>query len=219
MTPAQGHFSLGPEGGVPLPKPASPKADQGWFSKALGWVLPGTVQTYREGERLAAHPQQPRIGYAAGLGGSMASVIGKEPRTNFADPGGGGGMNVMASIQNAVKNYRELPEKALAFDWGVEQFCKEAGFDADDTILMLAMLKDPKDMQVIGPVIKEQQKIINDTIEKKLSLSKLQSSIWEKSQASSDDSFNLAEMDEDVISALIQKDIENSDTSEGYQLD
>jgi len=84
---------------------------------------------------------------------------------------------------------------------------------------MLAMLKDPKDMQVIGPVIKEQQKIINDTIEKKLSLSKLQSSIWEKSQASSDDSFNLAEMDEDVISALIQKDIENSDTSEGYQLD
>ena len=46
---------------------------------------------------------------------------------------------------------------------------------------MLAMLKDPKDMTVIGPVIKEQQKIINDTIEKKLSLSKLQSSIWEKS--------------------------------------
>ena len=84
---------------------------------------------------------------------------------------------------------------------------------------MLAMLKDPKDMQVIGPVIKEQQKIINDTIEKKLSLSKLQSSIWEKSQSSSEDSFNLAEMDEDVISALIDKDIENGDTSEGYKLD
>jgi hypothetical protein len=84
---------------------------------------------------------------------------------------------------------------------------------------MLAMLKDPKDMQVIGPVIKEQQKIINDTIEKKLSLSKLQSSIWEKSQSSSEDSFNLAEMDEDVISALIEKDIENGDTSEGYKLD
>jgi hypothetical protein len=84
---------------------------------------------------------------------------------------------------------------------------------------MLAMLKDPKDMQVIGPVIKEQQKIINDTIEKKLSLSKLQSSIWEKSQSSSEDSFNLAEMDEDVISALIDKDIENGDKSEGYKLD
>jgi hypothetical protein len=36
-------------------------------------------------------------------------------------------------------------------------------------------------MTLIGPVIKEQQKIINDTIEKKLTLSKLQSTIWEKS--------------------------------------
>ena len=47
---------------------------------------------------------------------------------------------------------------------------------------MLAMLKDPEDMTVIGPVIKEQQKIVNDTIEKKLSLSKLQSTIWEKTK-------------------------------------
>jgi hypothetical protein len=29
---------------------------------------------------------------------------------------------------------------------------------------MLALLKDPEDMTLIGPVIKEQQKIINDTI-------------------------------------------------------
>ena len=35
---------------------------------------------------------------------------------------------------------------------------------------MLSLLKDPEDMTVIGPVIKEQQKIINDTIEKKLTL-------------------------------------------------
>ena len=49
---------------------------------------------------------------------------------------------------------------------------------------MLSMLKEAEDMTLIGPVIKEQQKIINDTIEKKLSLSKLQSSIWEKSQNS-----------------------------------
>tara|TARA_R110000782_G_scaffold222404_1_gene309390 strand:- start:468 stop:842 length:375 start_codon:yes stop_codon:yes gene_type:complete len=84
---------------------------------------------------------------------------------------------------------------------------------------MLAMLKEPKDMQLIGPVVKEQQKIINDTIEKKLSLSKLQSSIWEKSQIGHDDSFNLAEMDDDVLSALIQKDSEGSGTVEGYKLD
>ena len=85
---------------------------------------------------------------------------------------------------------------------------------------MLAMLKDPKDMTVIGPVIKEQQKIINDTIEKKLSLSKLQSSIWGKSENTSEESFNISDMDDDVLSALIEKD---SDTgkgnSEGYKLE
>ena len=45
---------------------------------------------------------------------------------------------------------------------------------------MITMMKDPMDMQTIGPVIEKQQKIINDCVEKKLSLSKLQSSIWEK---------------------------------------
>jgi len=85
---------------------------------------------------------------------------------------------------------------------------------------MLAMLKDPKDMTVIGPVIKEQQKIINDTIEKKLSLSKLQSSIWEKSQNTSEESFDISEMDDDVLSALIEKDSSTSKgSSEGYKLD
>jgi methionine salvage enolase-phosphatase E1 len=85
---------------------------------------------------------------------------------------------------------------------------------------MLNMLKDPEDMTVIGPVIKEQQKIINDTIEKKLTLSKLQSTIWEKSQNNSEETFNLAEMDEDVLSALIQKDTEkDGDNQGGYKLD
>jgi len=75
---------------------------------------------------------------------------------------------------------------------------------------MLTMLKDPEDMTLIGPIIKEQQKIINDTIEKKLSLSKLQSSIWEKSKSSSDDNFSINDMDEDLLQNLIQKDIDNS---------
>jgi hypothetical protein len=45
---------------------------------------------------------------------------------------------------------------------------------------MLTMMKEPEDMTLIGPVIEKQQKIINDCVEKKLALSKLQSSIWEK---------------------------------------
>lgn len=74
---------------------------------------------------------------------------------------------------------------------------------------MLSFMKDPADMQTIGPVIEKQQKIINDCVEKKLTLSKLQSGIWEK-QNSKEDSFDITEMDEDVLQNLIQKDI-NSD--------
>ena len=82
---------------------------------------------------------------------------------------------------------------------------------------MLSLLKGAEDMAVIGPVIKEQQKIINDTIDKKLSLSKLQSSIWEKSSNTSEEEFNLAEMDDDVLQALIQKDLDKEDES-GYKM-
>jgi hypothetical protein len=82
---------------------------------------------------------------------------------------------------------------------------------------MLNLLKDTEDMAVIGPVIKEQQKIINDTIEKKLTLSKLQSNIWEKSSNNSVEEFNLSEMDDDVLQTLISKDL-NNDKNEGYKM-
>ena len=82
---------------------------------------------------------------------------------------------------------------------------------------MLALLKDPEDMTLIGPVIKEQKKIINDTIEKKLTLSKLQSGIWEKSNSTKEDSFSLSDMDEDTLQSLIQKDVDNN-KGQNYQL-
>jgi hypothetical protein len=73
---------------------------------------------------------------------------------------------------------------------------------------MLTMMKDPEDMTLIGPVIKEQQKIINDCVEKKLSLSKLQSTMWQKSTEKEDD-FTLSDidLDDETIQNLIQKDI------------
>ena len=82
---------------------------------------------------------------------------------------------------------------------------------------MLGLLKDAEDVTVIGPVIKEQQKIINDTIEKKLSLSKLQSAIWEKSNNAKEDNFSLSDMDEDVLHSLINKDIKK-DSGQNYTL-
>lgn len=85
---------------------------------------------------------------------------------------------------------------------------------------MLALLKDPEDMTVIGPVIKEQQKIINDTIEKKLTLSKLQSTIWEKSANHNEETFIISEMDDDILESLVKKDLENIEKrSDGYKLE
>jgi len=81
---------------------------------------------------------------------------------------------------------------------------------------MLSLMKDAEDMTIIGPVIEKQQKIINDCVEKKISLSKLQSSIWEKSNANSEESFSLADLDDDLIQNLIEKDISNDE--ETYKL-
>jgi len=73
---------------------------------------------------------------------------------------------------------------------------------------MLTMMKEPEDMTLIGPVIEKQQKIINDCVEKKLSLSKLQAQIWQKSTEKEDD-FTLSDMDldDETIQNLIHKDI------------
>ena len=79
---------------------------------------------------------------------------------------------------------------------------------------MLSMLKDPNDMMTIGPVIEKQQKIINDCVEKKLTLSKLQSSVWEKSN-SSKVVFSISDLDVDgdIIQNLLEKDISKPNDS------
>jgi methionine salvage enolase-phosphatase E1 len=81
---------------------------------------------------------------------------------------------------------------------------------------MLALLKNPSDMTTIGPVIEKQQKIVNDCVEKKISLSKLQSSIWEKSNNNNNESFSLADLDDDLIQNLIEKDVSNDE--EAYKM-
>ena len=78
---------------------------------------------------------------------------------------------------------------------------------------MLTMMKDPEDMTVIGPVIEKQQKIINDCVDKKLTLSKLQSQMWQKNTEKEED-FNLSdlEMDDETIQNLIRKDASGDNT-------
>jgi hypothetical protein len=75
---------------------------------------------------------------------------------------------------------------------------------------MLTMMKEPEDMTLIGPVIEKQQKIINDCVEKKLTLSKLQSQMWQKSTDKEQD-FTLSdlEIDDATFQSLLKKDTED----------
>ena len=77
---------------------------------------------------------------------------------------------------------------------------------------MLTMMKEPEDMTLIGPVIEKQQKIVNDCVEKKLTLSKLQSSIWEKSN-NTKESFSISDIDvdDDIIKDLLDRDVTKTD--------
>jgi len=77
---------------------------------------------------------------------------------------------------------------------------------------MLTMMKEPEDMTLIGPVIEKQQKIINDCVEKKLQLSKLQSSIWEKTN-NTKESFSITDIDmnDEILKDLMDRDINKSD--------
>jgi len=75
---------------------------------------------------------------------------------------------------------------------------------------MLTMMKEPEDMTLIGPVIEKQQKIINDCVEKKLTLSKLQAQMWQKNTDKEED-FTLSDLDIDdaTFQSLLKKDVED----------
>jgi len=68
---------------------------------------------------------------------------------------------------------------------------------------MIVFMKEATDMALIGPVLKEQQKIIDSAIEKKLQLSKIQTSLLQKS-SSSDTTMSILDDDiKDTINQLL----------------
>ena len=74
---------------------------------------------------------------------------------------------------------------------------------------MLTFMKDAEDMSVIGPVIKEQQKILNDCTEKKISLVKLQSALLKQTQgtgnSSSGGKLHLTDEDRTILEKLMNE--------------
>ena len=77
---------------------------------------------------------------------------------------------------------------------------------------MLSFMKDAEDMSVIGPVIKEQQKILNECTEKKISLVKLQGVMLKQQQSSGaagggfTGKLTLSDEDRDILDKLMNYD-------------
>ena len=84
---------------------------------------------------------------------------------------------------------------------------------------MLSFMKDAEDMSVIGPVIKEQQKVLNDLTEKKISLVKLQSALLKQTQGSGSGKggpmgkLTLSDEDRDLLDKLVNDGDNKNETN------
>jgi hypothetical protein len=87
---------------------------------------------------------------------------------------------------------------------------------------MLSFMKDAEDMSVIGPVIKEQQKILNECTEKKISLVKLQGALLKQTQGTGNSKqgpmgkLTLTDEDREMLDKLVNDGGNNK--TENYEL-
>lgn len=82
---------------------------------------------------------------------------------------------------------------------------------------MLVFMKEADDMSMIGPVIKEQQKILNECTEKKLSLVKLQNIMLKQTGGQQTDKSSFGKMeltteDRELLNKLISEKDDESKT-------
>ena len=82
---------------------------------------------------------------------------------------------------------------------------------------MMSFMKDAEDMSTIGPVIKEQQKILNDCTEKKISLVKLQSVLLKQTTATGgkggfQGKLELSDEDRELLDKLVN-DVDDNKTN------
>lgn len=89
---------------------------------------------------------------------------------------------------------------------------------------MLSFMKDAEDMSMIGPVIKEQQKILNECTEKKISLVKLQNILFKQTQNTGGNGttgkLTLSDDDKEILEKLINGksiDVDN-DNEKKYKI-
>jgi hypothetical protein len=88
---------------------------------------------------------------------------------------------------------------------------------------MLSFMKDAEDMSIIGPTIKDQQKILVDCLEKKISLVKLQGILLKQSGGDGTGKkpvgqLQLTDEDRAIINKLIEEKDDNTDEDNKYKL-
>jgi len=82
---------------------------------------------------------------------------------------------------------------------------------------MISFMKEASDMSLLGPVLKEQQKIIDSAIEKKLQLSKLLTAITTKNMDVGPTANFITDDLKERITELVQKSDDN-DTTVNYKM-
>ena len=75
---------------------------------------------------------------------------------------------------------------------------------------MLSFMQGPDDLQLLGPVIKEQQKIVDSAIEKKIQLAKIQTNLLQKQLNTENTGLSLSDDDREALNAMINKGETNS---------
>lgn len=88
---------------------------------------------------------------------------------------------------------------------------------------MLSFMKDQEDMSMIGPVIKEQQKILNECTEKKISLVKLQGVLLKQTQGAGGKAMpmgklTLSDEDRTILDKLLKDDNNENSSEDSYKL-
>lgn len=86
---------------------------------------------------------------------------------------------------------------------------------------MYSFMKESEDMSILGPVIKEQQKILNECTEKKISLVKLQSSLIKQmtdGKGGTGKIGALTDEDRKYLETLMNNDEDNSSKTEDYKI-
>tara|TARA_R100001510_G_C7582564_1_gene155035 strand:+ start:349 stop:720 length:372 start_codon:yes stop_codon:yes gene_type:complete len=83
---------------------------------------------------------------------------------------------------------------------------------------MLSFMQGPDDLQQLGPVIKEQQKVIDSALEKKIQLAKIQSALVQKDLSSNSTGTGFSLEDRETLNTLLNKEKDGGDDTTEYNM-